>query len=125
MSRYDKDFPPFLFSPRYDRDFNTAYQDVPEDVRASMERSRNMKGLLEMGVFKEDRKTIKELMEPGNFDAGKLKEMVRVCDVARKRFFKKRLLFCQYYRLNNNCHHYSFFCPFPGPRNRPRLWHPR
>ena len=51
---------------------------VPEDVRQAMERSRNMQGLLEMGVFREDKKTIKELMAPSNFDEARLREMARL-----------------------------------------------
>eukprot|EP00927_Polykrikos_kofoidii_P072162 TRINITY_DN68312_c0_g1_i1.p1 TRINITY_DN68312_c0_g1~~TRINITY_DN68312_c0_g1_i1.p1 ORF type:complete len:676 (+),score=127.00 TRINITY_DN68312_c0_g1_i1:61-2028(+) len=48
-----------------------------ESVLEQMRFSQTRKGLIEMGVFKEDKRTGQEILKPENVDVGRLQEMAR------------------------------------------------
>lgn len=50
---------------------------IPESVLEHMRFASTQKGLIEMGVFREDKPTGRELLAPENVDADRLREMAR------------------------------------------------
>jgi len=51
---------------------------MPDELIAEMRRNASQKGLLDMGVFKEDKRSAKELLRRENIDMDKLTETVRL-----------------------------------------------